>query len=138
MEIIKTLCIMLIGLSSGIVIAGAVFAFIAIIGVVPRFAQKTNTTNKIILYEEAIILGGIFGSLEYLFEFQIPLNAVFVIIYALFVGIFYGVLAVSLAEVLDVIPIIRRRLNIHKGIALFITVLAIGKLTGGLVDILIK
>lgn len=137
MESLKILTIMLIGFSSGIVISGAVFAFIAIIGIVPRFAQKTSTVDKIMIYEEAIIFGGIFGSLEYLFEFKLLLQEPIVMIYSLCIGIFYGVLAVSLAEVLDVIPILRRRGNIEKGMTLFVVVLAIGKLSGSILDILV-
>ena len=50
-----------IGLSSGTVVAGGIFAFIAIIGVVPRLAQKTKTEKYIMIYEDAITLGGILG-----------------------------------------------------------------------------
>lgn len=137
METLKIIMLIIMGFSSGIVISGAVFAFIAIIGVVPRFAQKSNTVGKIMIYEEAIILGGIFGSLEYLFEFKIPMPNIMIIIYSFCIGMFYGVLAVSLAEVLDVIPILRRRTNIQKGLTLFVIVLAVGKLSGSILDIIV-
>ena len=46
METIKYILMFLIGIGGGIVISGAVFAFIAIIGIVPRLAQKTKTENR--------------------------------------------------------------------------------------------
>ncbi|MGN1318179.1 MAG: stage V sporulation protein AB, partial [Lachnospirales bacterium] len=59
-----------------------------------------------------------------------PINPIIVIIYSLCIGIFFGCLAVSLAEVLNVIPILSRRINVQKGIKYFILSLALGKALG--------
>lgn len=132
MEILKTFLAILIAFSSGIIISGAVFAFIAIIGVVPRLAQKTRTETKIKLYEEAIIFGGILGTLSMLFTMHIPIGKFLAVIYAGCIGIFFGCIAVSLAEILNVIPILSRRGHIKKGLKYFICAIAIGKLVGAL------
>jgi stage V sporulation protein AB len=58
-------------------------------------------------------------------------------IYGFFSGIFIGCLAVSLAEVLDVIPILTRRFSIKIGMAYFIVSLAAGKLIGSLIYFII-
>lgn len=118
------------GFGSGIVIAGAVFAFIAIIGIVPRLAQKTKTENYIMLYEEAIILGGIFGTSTLVFDYYIPLTKPIASLIGGLIGVFYGVLAVSLAEVLDVVPILSRRGRIQQGLKYFICAIAFGKVLG--------
>ena len=131
--IIKVILSILLGFGSGAVISGAVFAFISIIGVVPRLAQKTGTKQYIILYEEAIIFGGIFGCVQGFFYFPLPLPKFFVIILGFCAGVFYGCLAVSLAEVLDVIPILTRRTKLGKGMFFFILAIALGKLTGSLI-----
>ena len=128
--ILKCVTLILMGLGSGVVIAGAVFAFIAIIGIVPRLAQKTKTENYIILYEEAIILGGIFGTSTLVFNYYIPLAKSIVAILGVFIGVFYGVLAVSLAEVLNVIPILSRRGRIQQGLKYFVCAIAFGKVLG--------
>ncbi len=130
MEALKTVILVLIGFGSGIVIAGAVFAFIAIIGVVPRLAQKTKTENCIMLYEEAIILGGIFGTTTMVFDYYLPIGKTLTIIASLAIGIFYGIIAVSLAEILDVIPILSRRGRLQTGIKYFILSIALGKMAG--------
>ncbi len=132
MEIIKHFTLILIGFGSGLVIAGAVFAFIAVIGIVPRLADKTGTTRYIKIYEEAIIAGGILGCVIMLADPYLPVGRVAVIIYSLLVGIFYGCLAVSLAEVLDVIPVLARRVRVRQGLKWFVAAIALGKLAGSL------
>ena len=138
MIIIKNLFLILIGLGSGVIISGAVFAFIAMIGIVPRLADKTDTANKIKLYEEAIILGGIFGAAEIYFNYSLPIGNIPVIILSLLIGMFTGCLAVSLAEVLNVIPILIRRSNIVNGLKYFVLAIAIGKLVGSIIYFFIE
>ncbi len=132
MTALRYLFLITLGLGAGIVISGAVFAFIAIIGVVPRLAMKTKTEKFIKLYEEMIVFGGIFGAFTIMYDYYIPIGAIPVIILGLCIGIFYGCLAVSLAEVLNVIPILSRRTRLYKGLKYFITALALGKMTGSL------
>ncbi|MCT4596794.1 MAG: stage V sporulation protein AB [Vallitalea sp.] len=121
-----------IGFSGGVIVAGGVFAFIAIIGVVPRLAQKTCTQKYMTIYEDSIMIGGILGTIVMISDISLNIGIVATILYGFFAGIFVGSLAVSLAEVLDVIPILTRRLHIKIGMSFFIVSLALGKLTGSL------
>ncbi len=137
-EYFKSIFIIFISFSSGLVISSAVFAFISAIGVVPELAGKTKTTQYITLYEEMIIFGGIFGSCYSFmnYDFQIGyfiLGKILVVLFFLGLGIFFGVLASSLAEVIDVIPIFSQRTNIKNGIPLLLISLAIGKAIGSLI-----
>lgn len=133
MKLLEKLILILLGFSSGIVISGAVFAFIATVGIVERLSNKTNTQNFIRLYEEAIIFGGIFGTSTNLINYYLPIKKIFVGILSLCMGIFYGCLAMSLAEILNVIPILIRRAKIESGLKYFIFAIALGKLFGSLV-----
>jgi stage V sporulation protein AB len=130
--LLKQLICIWIGLGAGLVISGAVFAFIAVIGVVPRLAQKTKTRKFVKLYEEALIVGGILGTAADFFDFHLMLGAPFVILYSLSTGIFFGCIAVSLAEVLNVFPVLTRRAGLRQGLFFFIIALAFGKLAGSL------
>ncbi len=132
MEIIRYLILILLGFGGGLVIAGAVFAFIAVIGVVPRLADKTGTTKYVKWYEEAIIAGGIAGCIAMNMQVYLPIGKIGVAAYGLLVGIFYGCLAVSLAEVLNVIPVLARRVRVRQGLKWFVTAIALGKLAGSL------
>ncbi len=129
--------LVIIGFGGGVVVAGGVFAFIAIIGVVPRLAQKTQTQDCIWIYEDAIMLGGIFGTIVMITGIKLMLGSVVAATYGLFAGMFIGCIAVSLTEVLDVIPILTRRLSLKVGMAYFIVALAIGKLVGSLLYFII-
>lgn len=124
--------IIFIGFASGVVVAGGVFAFIAAIGVVERLAQKTKTVSYIKIYEEAAIFGGIAGCVRLIYEYKVSVGVVVPIIFCFLIGIFVGALAVSLAEVLDVMPIFMRRLRLKKGLQYFMLSLAAGKLIGAL------
>lgn len=137
-DILKTLLVVFISFSGGVVISSAVFAFIAAIGIIPSIISKTNTSKYIILYEEIIIFGGIFGCLCGVFDIniiigQFLLGKIFIMLFSLAIGVFIGVLASSLAEVVDVIPIFSKRINIKKNVELIMISLAIGKLIGSII-----
>ena len=132
MLILKYLILILLGIGSGAVISGAVFAFISIIGIVPRLAEKTKTNKYIVFYENVIIAGGLFGAFSIMFNYYIPIGVIPAMLFGFFIGIFYGCLAVSLAEVLDVIPILTRRTRLYKGLKYFIIAIALGKATGAI------
>lgn len=123
----------LAGLAGGIVISGGVFAFIAIIGIIPRLIDKTKTVKFILLYETVIMLGGILGTFTMVWDLSFPIGKIGSAIIGFSFGIFVGCLAVSLAEILDVIPIIARRLFIKNGIQFFLLSVAIGKMIGSLI-----
>jgi stage V sporulation protein AB len=131
-EFFADIILVIIGFGSGIVVASAVFAFITAIGVVPRLAQKTRTPMYCRIYESAISLGGILGTIAGFAQVRLAGGAIVIAVISLFIGIFYGSLAMSLAEVLDVIPILTRRGKIKKGIFFFVIAIAAGKLAGSL------
>jgi stage V sporulation protein AB len=48
-------------------------------------------------------------------------------------GVFLGCLAVCLAEILNVLPILGRRAGLQKGMGFFVIALAAGKTAGALI-----
>jgi stage V sporulation protein AB len=99
---------------------------------VPRLAQKTGTQKNIKFYETAMLFGGLFGASSQIVNFQFHIGKPLTAVFAVCVGIFYGVLAVSLAEVLQMMPILARRARFQKGMFFFVVAIALGKLTGSL------
>lgn len=126
-----------IGFSAGVAIAGGVFAFITIIGIIPRLVQKTRTRKFIWLYESTIILGGTVGTLPLAFNLSIPIGLVGEAIIGLFAGMFIGSLAVCLAETIDVLPVLQRRARLKVGIQFFVLSFALGKSVGALIYFLV-
>ncbi|MCL2357927.1 MAG: stage V sporulation protein AB [Defluviitaleaceae bacterium] len=136
-DILRHVFAILFGFASGMLISGAVFAFISVIGVVPRLAQKTRTNAHVKVYETAITLGGIFGTIAGFVQLRLPLGAFLAVPVGFATGIFYGSLAMSLAEVLDVIPIMTRRVRVLRGIFFFVLAIALGKMLGSLLYFLL-
>lgn len=124
------------GLSAGGIVAAGVFAFLAIIGVFPRLIGKTKTRDHILLYETLIILGGTLGNLLDLYEFPVPLAGavghVLLLIFGVAVGVFVGCLVMSLAETLNTLPVIVRRIHLAVGLQYIILAVALGKMAGSL------
>lgn len=122
-----------IGLSCGGVIAAGIFAFLAIIGVVPRLIGVTHTRKHVILYETMLILGGTMGNLMDLYH--VPLAGrgwIFLVIWGISTGIFVGCLVMSLAETLKALPVLVRRIRLSVGFPFVILSIAAGKLVGAL------
>jgi len=136
-DILKNAVLALIGFGSGIVISGAVFALITILGVVPRFAQKTKTESYIKVYEEAILFGGVAASVLEFAKPYLPVGKPIVIAFSLCIGIFYGCLAVALAEVLNVLPLVARRVRLQRGMVWFVLAFSFGKMIGAVMYFLI-
>jgi len=128
--LIKIILLILIGIASGVIVSGGLFAFITTIGIINRLASHSNTANKIHFYEDLVVLGATCGNLISVFEPPIPLGVVVIIFYGLFSGCFVGCLAVALAEVTQVFPVFTRRIKLRAGTSFLLLCMAIGKAVG--------
>jgi stage V sporulation protein AB len=129
---VNQIILALIGISSGIVVAGGLFSFIIELGIVADFADRTHTAEKILLYEDCVALGGIIGNFLSIFQIHIPYGGWLLPVFGMLSGIFVGCWAMALAEILNVFPIFVRRLKIVRYISVFILSIAIGKGLGSL------
>ena len=146
---LKYLFLIVSGLSFGALASAGVFTVLVAVGLVPRFAGKTHTGGKVILYEEMIIAGTIVGGLVSVFTRYCHLGnilsragvpqtviqtggTVFRIIFGLFAGMFIGCLALAIAEMLDSIPIFSRRIGFRHGLGIAICAMAAGKFCGSM------
>lgn len=128
---IKCLFLIFCGLTSGVAIAAGTFAFIMIIGVVPRLVGKCHRAAGTMLFENAIIAGATLGCVWSLFaNLAIPFGWVTLVLFGLSAGIFVGCLALALAEILDTYPILFRRFHIKRGMFWVILAVALGKMGG--------
>lgn len=130
MNIFQIILLIFIGLVSGIMTAAGLFAFITLIGVVERMAARTKTNKYVVIYEDMVLLGTVLGNLMHLYKIQVPLGNPFMIVYGIFSGIFVGTLSVALAEVVNVIPVFARRVNLKYGIPVLVVCFALGKAVG--------
>ncbi len=146
---IKQIFLAFVSGSFGLLSAAGVFTVLVAVGLVPRFAGKTHTGRRVILYEEMVIFGTIIGCFASVFEkfsrlgeFALKSGAspgvweivggFILIVYGLFAGMFIGCLALAIAEMLDSIPVFTRRISFRHGISLTIGAMAVGKVCGSL------
>lgn len=121
------------GLIAGLGVSAGTFAFLIVIGVIPRMIGKCNRAAETLHFENAVICGGIAGNVLSVFSgISLPLGAPFLCLYGLSAGIFVGCIAVALAEILDTFPITFRRIQIKEGLAWVMLAMAIGKCAGSL------
>lgn len=130
---LKSLILIFMGLFSGIAVSAGTFAFLLVIGVVPRMLRTTNLMDKVLAVEMVIVAGVVIGTIMALWD-GVPyadvlasygqrigswltaavrgLGHLLLIVYGLSAGIFVGCIAVALAEILDTFPIMFRRLKL--------------------------
>lgn len=132
--ILRYIILVIIGISSGTLVAGGVAALLTSVGVVTRVAYHTGTSKKIVHYENCIIAGSIIGNAVVIYEPRMNLQSVTPVVWiplitlmGICMGIFVGCLAMSLAEALDVSSISFRRLEISHYLWMVILAVAIGK-----------
>lgn len=146
-----TVFLALLGAGYGLLASAGVFTVFVAVGLVPRFAGKTHTAGKVLLYEEMVIFGTLTGCVLSVFSrycqfgawwqrhFPKQLNlwlgtgTFLQAVYGLFAGMFIGCLALAIAEMLDSIPILARRISFRHGMGIAILSMAVGKLCGSLV-----
>lgn len=146
----RSIFLIILGSSFGLLAAAGVFTVLVAVGLVPRFAGKTHTAGKVLLYEEMVVVGTIAGGIVSIFpEYFRPaeflrehfgqyvwlweaLGLVGQGVFGVFAGMFVGCLALAIAEMLDSIPIFARRISFRHGLGLAVLSMALGKLGGSL------
>lgn len=131
------LFIIFVGVASGLAVGSGLVAFLTILGVIPRLVHLTKTQQFFRHYEWATILGAIFFGWLSVNDFTFQISSIIVIIVGLFTGIFIGMLAAALFEVLNVIPILSKRIGFQDQVIVLLMAIAFGKVFGSLFQWLI-
>lgn len=132
MTTIEVIITVFIAVSGGLAVGSGFVAFLTVLGIIPRLAQISKTADKAVWYEAAIIMGtmaGIYGGLR---DPVFGISSLILIPMGLAGGLFVGMIAGALAEVLNVIPILAKRLNIDGKIITLLMAVVLGKIFGSL------
>ena len=121
---------------AGSAVSAGTFAFINVIGIMPRILRRSKMTD-VLLLENEIIAGVIAGNLlslwdKKLFTFPYLVGHLIVVVYGVCTGMFVGCMSVALAEILHTFPIIFRRTKLKIGLSAVVYAMAVGKLGGSL------
>lgn len=133
MTLVMLVLLIIVGISSGAVIASGLFSFIISLGIVSKFADRTRTGDKVLIYENAVALGGITGSFLFIFRVGMPFAYVFMPLIGLSAGIFVGCWAMSIAEVINIFPVLIRRIKLVEYVKYIVICIALGKGVGMLI-----
>lgn len=133
---VANVLLLLIGLSGGLLVAGGLFAFLTLIGVITRLAAGTKTAKFLMFYEDMSLLGATVGNIAYLYHVGIPIGNLGFLLYGLGAGIFTGCLAAALAEVVKMMPVLSERMNLKRGMTIIMIIFAFGKMVGALIGLL--
>ncbi len=117
----------IVGLSGGMIIASALVAFLIGLNIIPRYAGITHTAKHVMLYENCVIAGAIWGNILTVYPVTLPPGGWVPYVVGLFGGIFIGSWIIALTEVLDMIPIMSRMAGLKSGFAAIIILTALGK-----------
>lgn len=129
----KALIAIVIAFANGLTVGSGLVSFLAIIGLVPRLAEVTHTEGNLRYYEITMVVASTLAALEPAFPLNLYLPAGLTIIPGVFMGLFVGCLAAALAEVLNVLPVMARRVGLLFYIRFFLLSMIIGKVVGSLV-----
>lgn len=122
----------ILGLSGGLVVAGGVIALMVGLGILVRFVGLAHEAGRVWFIEDAVILGGIFGNWLTVYQTFVPLGMVGLCMLGFFSGIFVGGWIMALAEIINIFPIMARRIGLVKGMSVIVIATALGKICGSL------
>jgi len=128
----KWLFVVLVGLGGGLTVGAGFVAFLTVLGIIPRLMQLTKTQRFIQGYEAAVISGAVVGGWATLSQIHLHLTKWLALPVGLLSGIFVGMLAAALTEVLNVLPILTKRIGMDGKIVLLLMAIVLGKIFGSL------
>ena len=111
---VKIVFVMFLGLAAGFAVGSGFVAFLAVLGIIPRLMQLSKTMKMVIAYEWAVILGTIAGGMGGIWNPSLMLPPWIMIPIGAACGIFVGMMAAALTEVLNVFPILTKKIGITR------------------------
>ncbi|UYZ11833.1 stage V sporulation protein AB [Brevibacillus sp. WF146] len=132
------LLLVLIGLGGGVAVGSGFVAFITVLDIIPRLTQLTNAHRHIRALEWALVAGALFFTMADFFQWVVRLPLVTTSLYGLLAGVFVGTLAAGLTEVLNVFPILAKRLNVDEKLIVLLMAMVFGKIGGSLLQWLLR
>lgn len=121
-----------IGLAGGLAVGSGFVAFITVLGIIPRLVQLSKSKKFLQFYEWAVVLGALFGIFLSFTHATFQLPILVEMFWGLLHGIFIGMLAAALTEVLNVFPIMAKRMRLGEKIQLLVLAIVFGKIIGSL------
>jgi stage V sporulation protein AB len=126
-----------IGLAGGLAVGGGFVAFLVVLDIIPRLVQLTKSFQSIHFFEGGIVMGVMIWSTLDFFNWQFQFSPICTAYFGLLAGCFVGMLAAALTEVINVLPIMAKRMGMDGYMMWLLTAMILGKVAGSLFEWLI-
>lgn len=130
--IINIVTIVFLGLAGGLSVGAGFVAFLTVLGIIPRLTQLTKTMKLIHWYEWGVVLGAVTGAVASFRDLSFNFVPILLIPLGLAGGVYVGMLAGALTEVLNVFPILAKRVGVEDRIVILLMAIVFGKVFGSL------
>ncbi|QAY66213.1 stage V sporulation protein AB [Paenibacillus protaetiae] len=134
-DALVNLFVAILGLSGGLAVGSGTVALLIVFDLIPRLAQLASAYKSSLWFETAVICGSLYWTLADFFGWRTMLPGQWTLVLpGLFDGLFVGMLAAALTEVMNVLPILAKRLHLQKYTVGLVMAMVIGKTAGSLFD----
>ncbi|MFB9325290.1 stage V sporulation protein AB [Paenibacillus aurantiacus] len=134
------LFVALLGLAGGLAVGSGLVSLLIVLDLIPRLAQVASAYRKSFWFETAVLSGAMYWSVTDMMDWKLRIpvpDVVMLVPVGLLSGIFVGMLAAALTEVMNVLPILARRLHLHDHMVSLVMAMVLGKIIGSLFDWLV-
>ena len=122
----------IIGFAGGLAVGGGYIAFLTVLGVTPSGITLSKTEKHIKIYISCLIIGSLIGTYLSFTTATFNQPVIFIAFWGLMHGVFNGMLAAALTEILNVFPIISKRIGLSKHVLWLMMAIIFGKIFGSL------
>lgn len=122
----------LIGFSGGLAVGAGFVAFLTMLGIIPRLIQLSKSNHLVKVFIACIIFGSIFGTYLSFTDISFSQSSLMLIIWGIVHGIFNGMLVAALTEVLNVFPLLSKRVGMERYLIPLLMAIVFGKIFGSL------
>lgn len=136
-HIVLEAAVAFIGLAGGLAVGSGMVAFLVVLDIIPRLAQLTRSENRIKWYETAVVAGSFLWTVADFMDLRVKGTLLLPAAVGLMAGIFVGMLAAALTEVINVLPILAKRLGMSRYMIWLLMAMVFGKVVGSLFEWLI-
>jgi stage V sporulation protein AB len=137
-EGIADMFLVLLGLAGGLAVGSGLVALLIVFDLIPRLAQLADAYRMSAWFESALVSGSLYFTFADFMDWKLSLPFGLLLgSVGLLDGIFIGMLAAALTEVINVLPILAKRMKLSAYMVALVMAMVIGKTIGSLFDWLI-
>ncbi|SHF58212.1 stage V sporulation protein AB [Ornithinibacillus halophilus] len=130
--ILSNLIQLFVGFAGGLAVGCGFVAFLTVLGIIPRLIQLSKTNKLIKSYIGCVVTGTLFGTFMSFAGIHWSQPSILLAVWGIFHGVFNGMLAAALTEVLNVFPLITKRIGLNQYLLWFLMAIVFGKIAGSL------